>query len=127
MKKRTLNQKKINSSSENTDAESTVLAKIEEMMEPDRAMAKRLHDIIKSNAPILTPRLWYGMPAYAKEGKVICFFQSGTKFNTRYSTLGFSDQANLDEDSMWPVAFALKELNAVEEKKIVALVKKAIK
>ncbi|MCK9151794.1 iron chaperone [Methanobacterium alcaliphilum] len=126
MKKRTPNQKKTISRSKNADGEITVLAKIEEMMEPDRAMAKRLHDIIKSNAPILTPRLWYGMPAYTKDGKVICFFQSGKKFNTRYSTLGFDDQANLDKGNMWPVAFALKELTAVEEEKIVTLLKKAI-
>ena len=109
-----------------TDGESAVLAKIAEMREPDRAMGKRLHAIIKASAPGLSPRLWYGMPAYAKEGKVVCFFQSAQKFNTRYSTLGFSDAANLDEDALWPVAFALKELTAVEEVKIAALVKKAV-
>ena len=109
-----------------TDGESAVLAKIAEMREPDRAMGKRLHAIIKASAPGLSPRLWYGMPAYAKDGKVVCFFQSAQKFNTRYSTLGFSDAANLDEDALWPVAFALKELTAVEEVKIAALVKKAV-
>ena len=109
-----------------TDGESAVLAKIAEMREPDRAMGKRLHAIIKASAPGLSPRLWYGMPVYAKDGKVVCFFQSAQKFNTRYSTLGFSDAANLDEDALWPVAFALKELTAVEEVKIAALVKKAV-
>ena len=108
------------------DGESAVLAKIAEMPEPDRAMGKRLHAIIKASAPALSPRLWYGMPAYAKDGKVVCFFQSAQKFNTRYATLGFSDAANLDEDAMWPVAFALKELTAAEEAKIGALVKKAV-
>jgi hypothetical protein len=108
------------------DGESAVLAKIAEMPEPDRAMGKRLHAIIKASAPALSPRLWYGMPAYAKDGKVVCFFQSAQKFNTRYATLGFSDAANLDEDALWPVAFALKELNAAEEAKIGALVKKAV-
>ena len=108
------------------DGESDVLAKIAEMPEPDRAMAKRLHAIIKANAPALSPKTWYGMPAYAKDGKVICFFQSAQKFKTRYATLGFSDRANLDEGALWPVAFALKELTAAEEAKIVALVKKAV-
>src|SRR5881397_3430516 len=108
------------------DGESAVLAKIAEMPEPDRAMGKRLHAIIKASAPVLSPRLWYGMPAYAKDGKVVCFFQSAQKFNTRYATLGFSDAANLDEDALWPVAFALKELTATEEARIVALVKKAV-
>jgi len=96
------------------------------MPEPDRAMGKRLHAIIKASAPVLSPRLWYGMPAYAKDGKVVCFFQSAQKFKTRYATLGFSDAANLDEDALWPVAFALKELTAAEEAKIGALVKKAV-
>src|SRR3989454_6972764 len=100
------------------DGESAVLAKIAEMPEPDRAMGKRLHAIIKASAPVLLPRLWYGMPAYAKDGKVVCFFQSAQKFNTRYATLGFSDAANLDEDALWPVAFALKELIDAEEAKI---------
>lgn len=108
------------------DGESDVLAKIAEMPEPDRAMAKRLHEIIKASAPALSPKTWYGMPAYAKDGKVVCFFQSAQKFKSRYSTLGFSDEANLDEGAMWPTAFALKELTAAEEAKIVALVKKAV-
>jgi len=108
------------------DGESAVLAKIAGMPEPDRAMGKRLHAIIKASAPALSPRLWYGMPAYAKDGKVVCFFQSAQKFKTRYATLGFSDAANLDEGAMWPVAFALKELTAAEEAKIGALVKKAV-
>jgi hypothetical protein len=107
--------------------ESDVLAKISEMQEPDRAMAKRLHDIIKSSAPALSPRTWYGMPAYANEdGDVVCFFQASQKFKTRYATLGFSDKANLDEGAMWPTAFALKKLTATDEAKIVALVKKAV-
>ena len=103
-----------------------MLAKIAAMPEPDRAMAERLHAIIKASAPALSPKTWYGMPAYAKDGKVVCFFQSAQKFNTRYATLGFSDTANLDEGAMWPVAFALKELTAAEEARIVALVKKAV-
>ncbi len=109
-----------------TDGESAVLAKIAEMREPDRAMAKRLHAIIKASAPALSPRLWYGMPAYAKNGKVVCHFQDAQKFKTRYATFGFSDTANLDEGVMWPVAFALKELTATEEARISALVKKAV-
>jgi hypothetical protein len=108
------------------DGESAVLAKIAELPEPDRAMGKRLHAIIKASAPALSPRLWYGMPAYAKDGKVVCFFQSAQKFNTRYATFGFSDTANLDEGAMWPVAFALKELTATGEARISALVKKAV-
>ncbi len=107
------------------DGESAVLAKIAGMPEPDRAMGRRLHAIIKASAPALTPRLWYGMPAYAKDGKVVCFFQAAQKFKTRYATLGFSDEANLDEDAMWPTAFALKGLTAAEEARIEALVKKA--
>ena len=103
-----------------------MLAKIAEMPEPDRAMAERLHAIIKASAPALSPRTWYGMPAYAKDGKVVCFFQSAQKFKTRYATLGFSDKANLDEGAMWPTAFALKELTAAEEARIGALVKKAV-
>jgi len=106
--------------------ESDVLAKIAEMPEPDRTMANRLHAIIKASAPALSPKTWYGMPAYAKDGKVICFFQSAQKFNTRYATLGFSDTANLDDGAMWPTAFALKELTATEEARISALVKKAM-
>ena len=108
------------------DGESAVLAKIAEMPEPDRAMGKRLHAIIKASAPALTPRLWYGMPAYAKEGKVVCFFQSARKFKTRYATFGFLHEANLDEGAMWPTAFALTELTAVEEARIAVLVKKAV-
>ena len=106
--------------------ESDVLAKIAEMPQPDRAMAKRLHEIIKASAPALSPKTWYGMPAYAKDGKVLCFFQSAKKFNSRYATLGFSDEANLDEGAMWPTSFALKELTATEEAKISALVKRAV-
>jgi uncharacterized protein YdhG (YjbR/CyaY superfamily) len=108
------------------DGERDVLAKIAEMPGPDRAMAKRLHAIIKASAPDLSPKTWYGMPAYAKDGKVVCFFQSAQKFKSRYATLGFSDEANLDEGRMWPTAFALTELAAAEEAKISALVKKAV-
>jgi uncharacterized protein YdhG (YjbR/CyaY superfamily) len=108
------------------DGEDDVLTKIAEMQEPDRAMAERLHAIIKSNAPSLSPKTWYGMPAYAKDGKVVCFFQSAQKFNSRYATFGFSDTANLDEGALWPVAFALKQLTATEEAVIVALLKKAV-
>ena len=106
--------------------ESAVLAKIAEMREPDRSMAKKLHAIIKATAPALSPRTWYGMPAYAKDDKVVCFFQSAEKFKARYSTFGFSDKANLDEGDMWPNAYALKELTAAEEARIAALVKKAV-
>lgn len=106
--------------------ENDVLAKIAEMPEPDRAMARRLHEIIKASAPALSPKTWYGMPAYAKDGKVVCFFQSAQKFNSRYATFGFSDAANLDEGAMWPTSFALKELTAAEEARISALVKKAV-
>ena len=106
--------------------EKAVLAKIAEMQEPDRTMARRLHAIIKASAPVLSPKTWYGMPAYARDGKIVCFFQSGQKFKTRYATLGFSDAANLDEGALWPTAFALKELTAAEEAKIVPLVKKAV-
>jgi len=108
------------------DGESIVLAKIAELPQPDRAMAERLHAIIKANGPDLSPKTWYGMPAYAKDGNVVCFFQSAQKFKTRYATLGFSDKANLDEGNMWPTAFALKEMTAAEEEKIGALVKKAV-
>jgi uncharacterized protein YdhG (YjbR/CyaY superfamily) len=108
------------------DGESDLLAKIAEMQGQDRVIAERLHAIIKASAPDLSPRTWYGMPAYAKDGKVVCFFQSAQKFNTRYATLGFSDAANLDEGAMWPTAFALRELTAAEEEKIGALVKKAV-
>ena len=106
--------------------ESDVLAKIAEMPEPDRTMARRLHEIIKASAPALSPKTWYGMPAYAKDGKVVCFFTSADKFKSRYATLGFNDTANLDEGAMWPTSFALKELTAAEEAKIGALVKKAV-
>src|SRR5438094_10340003 len=108
------------------DGESAVLAKIAEMREPDRTMGERLHAIIRASAPVLSPKLWYGMPAYAKDGKVVCFFQAAQKFKTRYATLGFSDKANLDEGAMWPSAFALKGLTAPEEARIAALVKKAV-
>jgi uncharacterized protein YdhG (YjbR/CyaY superfamily) len=106
--------------------ESDVLAKIAEMPEPDRAMGKRLHEIIKASAPALSPKTWYGMPAYAKDGKVVCFFQSAQKFNSRYATFSFSDKANLDEGAMWATSYALKELSATEEAKISALVKRAV-
>ena len=109
------------------NGESAVLAKIAEMREPDRAMAKRLHAIIKASAPALSPKLWYGMPAYAQDDKVVCFFQSAQKFKTRYATFGFSDAANLDEGALWPTAFAVKELTAADEARIAALVKKAVK
>ena len=105
--------------------ESDLLAKIAEMPEPERAMARRLHEIITASAPALSPKTWYGMPAYARDGKVVCFFQSAQKFNTRYATLGFSDTANLDEGALWPTAYALKALTATEEERISALVKKA--
>ena len=109
------------------EGESAALAAIAAMQEPDRAMAKRLHAIIKASAPALSPKTWYGMPAYVnKDGKVVCFFQSAQKFNTRYATLGFNDTANLDEGALWPVAFALKELTATEEARISVLVKKAV-
>jgi len=107
------------------DGESAVLAKIAAMPEPDRAMGKQLHAIIKASAPSLAPRLWYGMPAYARDGEVVCFFQNAQKFKTRYSTLGFSDKANLDDGAMWPTGFALKELTGTEEARIRALVQKA--
>src|SRR6266545_5181317 len=109
------------------EGESAVLAKIAEMPAPDRAMAERIHEIIKASAPELAPKTWYGMPAYARDGKVVCFFQSADKFKSRYATFGFNhDNANLDEGNMWPNAFSLKELTAAEEAKIAALVKKAV-
>src|SRR3954469_23487827 len=108
------------------DGEADVLAKIAEMPKSDRVMAERLHGIVKASTPDLAPRTWYGMPAYAKDGKVVCFFQSAQKFKSRYATLGFSDRANLDKGEMWPTSFALKELTPAEEKKIAALVKKAV-
>jgi len=108
------------------DGESALLAKIAAMREPDRALARRLHAIIRASAPALSPTTWYGMPAYAKDGKVVCFFQSAQKFKTRYATFGFSDKANLDDGALWPVAFALKELNGAAEAKIGALVKQSV-
>jgi len=108
------------------DGENAVVAKIAEMPEPDRAIGKRLHAIIKASAPGLSPKTWYGMPAYAKDGKVVCFFQSAAKFKSRYATFGFSDEANLDEGAMWPTSFALRELTATEEARIGALVKRAV-
>lgn len=109
------------------DGEKDVLAKIAEMPKADRAMAKRIHEIVKASAPDLAPRTWYGMPAYAKDDKVVCFFQSAAKFKSRYATFGFNQTANLDKGAMWPTSFALKELTAAEEKKIAALVKKAVR
>jgi uncharacterized protein YdhG (YjbR/CyaY superfamily) len=108
------------------EGENDLLAKIAEMEEPDRSMAARLHEIVKANAPVLMPKTWYGMPAYALDGKVVCFFQSAQKFNARYATFGFNDTANLDEGDMWPTAFALKNLTPAEEARITALVKKAV-
>jgi uncharacterized protein YdhG (YjbR/CyaY superfamily) len=108
------------------DGESDVLAKIAEMPKADRVMAERIHAIVKASAPDLAPRTWYGMPAYAKDGKVVCFFKSASKFKSRYATLGFNDPANLDEGAMWPTSFALKKLTPADEKKIGALVKKAV-
>ena len=109
------------------DGERAVIAKIAEMQGSDRAMAKRLHAIIKASAPALSPKTWYGMPAYARDGKVVCFFQSAQKFKSRYATFGFSDEANLDEGAMWPTAFALKELTAADETRIGAILKKAVR
>jgi uncharacterized protein YdhG (YjbR/CyaY superfamily) len=114
------------SRADKADGEGDVLAKIAKMPESDRAMAERLHAIIKASAPALSPRLWYGMPAYAKDGKVVCFFQAAQKFNSRYATFGFNDAANLDEGAMWPTSFALTELTAADEARIAALVKKAV-
>jgi len=124
--KRTLNQQKPDSRADKADGESAVLAAIAAMPGPDRAIGERLHAIIKASAPALSPRLWYGMPAYAKDGKIVCFFQSAQKFNTRYATFGFQHEANLDEGNMWPTAFAVKKLTAAEEARIGALVKKAV-
>jgi uncharacterized protein YdhG (YjbR/CyaY superfamily) len=109
-----------------SDGESDVLAKIAEMPEPDRVMAERIHAIVKKTAPELTPRTWYGMPAYSKDGKVLCYFRSAQKFKTRYATFGFSDKANLDDGGMWPTDYALQKLTAADEKRIVALVKQAV-
>ncbi len=126
MKERARELKAAGAKKGKADGEGDVLAKIAEMPEPDRAMAERLHAIVKASAPALSPRTWYGMPAYAKDGKVVCFFQSAQKFKTRYATLGFSDKANLDEGAMWPTAFALTELTAAAEARIAALVKQAV-
>ena len=127
MKKTTHNKRKTNSLAEKADGETVVLTKLAEMSEQDRAMGVRIHEIIKTTAPELTPRLWYGMPAYSKEGKVICFFQNSQKFKTRYSTLGFSDKANLDEGNMWPTSYAIMELTDKEQTIIASLIKKAMK
>jgi uncharacterized protein YdhG (YjbR/CyaY superfamily) len=116
----------LKAAADKADGENAVLAKIAEMPEPDRATGERIHAVIKASAPALSPRLWYGMPAYARDGKVVCFFQTAQKFKTRYATFGFSDEANLDEGAMWPTAFALKELTAEDEARIGALVKKAV-
>jgi uncharacterized protein YdhG (YjbR/CyaY superfamily) len=118
--------KELKAEKEKTDGESAVLAAIAEMAEPDRTKANRIHEIIKASTPALSPKTWYGMPAYAKDGKIVCFFQGAQKFKTRYATFGFSDTANLDEGALWPVAFALKELTGTEEARIVELVKKAV-
>jgi uncharacterized protein YdhG (YjbR/CyaY superfamily) len=118
--------RELKAEAQKADGESAVLAKIAEMPELDRSMAERLHAIIKASAPVLSPKTWYGMPAYAKDGKVVCFFQSADKFKSRYATFGFSDDANLDDGDMWPTSFALKELTAACETKIRALVKKAV-
>ncbi|MBV8822676.1 MAG: DUF1801 domain-containing protein [Ktedonobacteraceae bacterium] len=127
MKERAKEQKAEARANKNkAEGESDVLARIAEMPEPERAMAKRLHEIIKASAPVLSPKTWYGMPAYAKDGKIVCFFQSAQKFNTRYATLGFNDTANLDEGAMWPTSFALTELTEACEARISALVKKAV-
>ena len=118
--------KEMKAAADEAEGETAVLAKIAEMPARDRVMAKRLHAVVKASAPALSPRTWYGMPAYAKDGKVVCFFQSGQKFKTRYATLGFSDEAHLDEGTMWPNAYALTELTAADEARIGALVKKAV-
>ena len=123
--KETLKERKAAASKE--EAEKAVLEKIAEMKGSDHALARRIHEIVKASAPSLAPKTWYGMPAYAnKDGKIVCFFQAASKFNARYATFGFNDSANLDEGAMWPTAFALKELTAADEKKIAALVKKAV-
>jgi len=119
--------RELKAAADKADGESAVLAKIAEMPAPDRAMAKKLHAIVKASAPALSPKTWYGMPAYARDGKVVCYFQSAEKFKSRYATLGFNDEANLDEGAMWPTSFALKELTAAAEAKIGALVKKAVR
>ncbi|GCE15502.1 iron chaperone [Tengunoibacter tsumagoiensis] len=113
-------------SKDRAEGEKDVLTKIAEMSESDRAIATRFHEIVKANTPDLSPKTWYGMPAYARDGKIVCFFQPAQKFQTRYATIGFNDSANLDEGMMWPVSFALKELNTEGEEKIIALIKKAV-
>jgi uncharacterized protein YdhG (YjbR/CyaY superfamily) len=118
--------KELKAAERKADGESAVLAKIAEMPEPDRALAERLHAIIKASAPVLSPKTWYGMPAYAKDGKVVCFFTAASKFNSRYATFGFNDDANLDEGTMWPTSFALTKLTAADEARIGALVKQAV-
>lgn len=118
--------KELKASDDNAENERTVLEKIAAMAPPDRALGERIHALIKANAPELSPRLWYGMPAYAKDGSVVCHFQDARKFKTRYATIGFSDKAKLDEGHVWPVVFALKELTAADEARIVALLKKAM-
>ena len=126
MKNTTQNKRKTRPRADKVDGETAVLEKLAEMSEQDRKMGERLHEIIKASAPDLTSRLWYGMPAYAKDGKVVCFFQNSQKFKTRYATLGFSDKANLDEGNLWPTTYAINELSANEESIIAALVKKAV-
>lgn len=123
----TMQERKKRTRKSKVDGESEVLDKISEMSEPDRTMAIRVHALVKEVAPALSPRTWYGMPAYAKDGKVLCFFQDAAKFKTRYATLGFSDRANLDEGHMWPISFALKDFTASDEQKIAALVRKAVR
>jgi uncharacterized protein YdhG (YjbR/CyaY superfamily) len=119
--------KELKAEAAKADGEKALLEKVSEMKGTDRALATRLHEIITATAPSLSPKTWYGMPAYAKDGKILCFFQSAEKFDSRYATFGFSDEANIDQGAMWPTAWALKELTAAEEKKIVALVKKAVR
>jgi uncharacterized protein YdhG (YjbR/CyaY superfamily) len=126
MKEHVQEQKAAAKRSSRAEDENAVLAKIAEMPESDRVMAERIHSIVKANAPVLLPKLWYGMPAYARDGKVVCFFQSAAKFNARYATFGFNDTATLDEGTFWPISFALKELTASVEAKISELVKKAV-
>ena len=118
--------KELKAEANRADGEKALLAAIAAMPGPDRTMAKKLHAIVKASAPALSPKTWYGMPAYAKDDKVVCYFQSAAKFKSRYATFGFNDEANLDKGAMWPTAFALKKLTAADEKKIAALVKKAV-
>lgn len=118
--------KELKAQANQAEAESAVLEKIAEMSEPERSMVRRIHDLVKENAPSLSPKTWYGMPGYARDGKIVCFYQGAEKFGTRYGTFGFTDEANLDEGTMWPASFAIKELSAADEAKLVALVKKAV-